>query len=367
MIKRKFIWFYLLLAVVIMAVGCAEGDSEATDETVKIPVTISKAEAGVVRESFLALGSIEPQISISIDAGGNGTVEKLYVETGDREEAGDKLFLLDADNLERNFNTTESQLRTIRDNLYIQFLDLQETLSNQELLYTEGAISKIQLDQTRVLWEQLRRQYLDASTAYDNQVKNIQEGIDDRTAVSPISGKIAVIFIKENETINGSVAMKIIDDDFVVAIASVTSEQINKMVIGGSAVIYPDGKLLGSTEGQVSRFNELPDDGTGLYEVEVEIANQEHKLRSGEYVEIDFIIDERDALMIPKQAVRTFGENQVVFVIVDGRAQQRVVDLGTEQGEMIEVIEGLTEEDQVVVKGAGYLREGSEVLILTAK
>jgi RND family efflux transporter MFP subunit len=356
-----------LVVVLILGVGCAKTETEITDETIKIPITIEEVTNGVVQETFLALGSIEPQISIAIDTGGMGKVEEIYVKVGDRIKAGDKLFSLDADNLKLNYNTTESQLRTIRDNLFVQYLDVKETFDNQEVLFSQGAIAKAQLDQTSLLYEQLRRQYLDASTAYENQVKNIQDGIDDRTVTSPISGKVAIVYIKQNEAIIGNVAMEIIDDEFVVAISAVTSEQINRMVLGNAALIYPDGKMLQASEGQVARFNELPNDATGLYEVEIELDNHDHRLRSGEYVEIDFIMEKRESILISKAAIRKIGENQVVYIVENDRAVQRVISLGVEQGEMIEVKDGLNSGEIIAIKGAGYLRDGSNVLIVTEK
>jgi RND family efflux transporter MFP subunit len=361
--KKIILSVIVLILIASLLVACS-GESvidEALQE--RLPITSESVEKHMVKETFLSLGRISPIISIAID-GAQGIVESIEVEPGQRVEKGDVLFKLDKDSLEYNFNTTESQLRTIRDNLYLQYSDLTETLENQKALYNQGAISRSQLDQTQTLFEQTRKQYLDAVTAYDNQVDNIQSGIDDRTVVSPISGKVAIIYIKENENVGNQVAMEIIDDESVVAVAEVNANRINRLSIGQTAIVYPDGNMDNEVMGKVVRFNELPDSATGLYEVEIEIDNEEHRLRSGEYVEIDFIVDERESITVSKSAVRRVGENDIVFVIEDGKAYAKVIEMGITQGDQVEILSGIEEGMFVALRGNAYLSDGVEVTVV---
>jgi multidrug efflux pump subunit AcrA (membrane-fusion protein) len=53
---------------------------------------------------------------------------------------------------------------------------------------------------------------------------------------------------------------------------------------------------------------------------------------------------------------------RVVYVVANGEAVRRPVEIGIENGSIVEVLNGLDEDDQIVVTGQGSLRDGSRVL-----
>ena len=66
-------------------------------------------------------------------------------------------------------------------------------------------------------------------------------------------------------------------------------------------------------------------------------------------------------ILVPQSAVREEGGSQVVFVYRDGRVERRAVRLGQTRGTDHEVIAGLSDGEQIVVKGLEGLRDGSRV------
>ena len=67
--------------------------------------------------------------------------------------------------------------------------------------------------------------------------------------------------------------------------------------------------------------------------------------------------------LIPSDAVRRENEAPVVYLVRDGRLERRAVSLGRQQGADVEVVAGLTEGDQVVLRGPQELRDGRAVTI----
>jgi membrane fusion protein (multidrug efflux system) len=72
---------------------------------------------------------------------------------------------------------------------------------------------------------------------------------------------------------------------------------------------------------------------------------------------------EGDALMLPEEAIVPENERHYVFIVADGRAQKREVTIGRRRPGEVEILEGLTSEDRVVVEGTLNVRDGGPVRI----
>jgi len=70
---------------------------------------------------------------------------------------------------------------------------------------------------------------------------------------------------------------------------------------------------------------------------------------------------ERSRLIVPAAAVRTDGEQSVVFVIRDDRVERRAVALGSSDGDRVEIVSGLRDGEQIVVDGPKTLTDGDRV------
>ena len=69
----------------------------------------------------------------------------------------------------------------------------------------------------------------------------------------------------------------------------------------------------------------------------------------------------RPRLLVPKGAVRTVDGTAIVFVVRGERAERRAVKTGANDGDLIEVVSGLTAGDRVVTDGAATLTDGARV------
>jgi len=76
--------------------------------------------------------------------------------------------------------------------------------------------------------------------------------------------------------------------------------------------------------------------------------------------------DERQAILVPEQAIVPQGDDQFVYRVVDGKATRAKVDLGQRRDGRVEVRSGLAAKDVVVTAGQIKLREGQPVTIVSA-
>ena len=74
-----------------------------------------------------------------------------------------------------------------------------------------------------------------------------------------------------------------------------------------------------------------------------------------------------NALVIPADAVVEEDEQATVYVVADGEVSRRIVEVGIESGDVVEILNGLAEDEAVVVVGHTGLRDGSKVLASTGQ
>ena len=367
--KRKLLLIpiFILFSLILMACGSNEASQEAIEESIEeksIPITVVKIKENDLNETFLSLGRIEAKTSVTVETGGTGLVESMYVKAGDLVAKDQVLFNLDQEDIQADLTIVESQLRTNRDNLKKQLIDMEEKVRQNQTLYNNQAISKSVLDQSIISLEQVKNQYNDALISYNTRINSLRGDLESRKVKSPIDGRVAAVYIEENESVQNQAAVEIINDEEVIAIADVTANQINQLKINGPVIVYPDGNIVNECLGNIVRFNEIPKDSRGLYEVEVLICNEEKTLKTGQYIEAYFIVDQRRALMIPKSTVKKVGEDSVVYVIENNIATEKIVKLGITQNEEVEILEGLKAGEVIALRGSSYLKNGDLIKVV---
>jgi HlyD family secretion protein len=101
--------------------------------------------------------------------------------------------------------------------------------------------------------------------------------------------------------------------------------------------------------------------------VEIDVPNDEGRLRSGMYATVTIQLDERPAgIVIPVTAVVRDGTATFCCVVRDGKIERRPVELGLRSGSFVEVRSGLDENMPIVVKQPELFRDGQEVRIAAA-
>jgi membrane fusion protein (multidrug efflux system) len=119
-----------------------------------------------------------------------------------------------------------------------------------------------------------------------------------------------------------------------------------------------------SFTGKVYAVNPLLDAAGRAVVIRAIVDNPDKSLRPGMFARVKLITrDQRDALVIPEQAIVPQGDEQYVFRVVDGKASRVKVDIGQRRDAKVEVLKGLAANDVVVTAGQLKLRDGMPVTI----
>jgi membrane fusion protein (multidrug efflux system) len=96
--------------------------------------------------------------------------------------------------------------------------------------------------------------------------------------------------------------------------------------------------------------------------VTIRAPNQDRRLKPGMYARIRLVLEERQEVpLVPDEALMAYEDGLHVFVVNDETIHTRPVRIGLEEGNLNQVLEGLSPGERVVVRGQQMVREGMKV------
>jgi membrane fusion protein (multidrug efflux system) len=139
---------------------------------------------------------------------------------------------------------------------------------------------------------------------------------------------------------------------------------LQQVQVGQSLTVTLDALPGKSYEGRVFALNPLVDAAGRSIVIRALVRNPDTALRPGMFARVSLITrDEKNALVVPEQAIVPQGEEQFVFRIVDGKAARAKVEVGLRRDSKVEILKGLAPTDTVVTAGQLKLRDGMRVAI----
>jgi cobalt-zinc-cadmium efflux system membrane fusion protein len=179
----------------------------------------------------------------------------------------------------------------------------------------------------------------------------------DLAAVFSLNSPIAGTVIERNATVGASVGtdanlFKIIDLSRVWIDANVFEKDLARVRMGQEVKVNVPA-LPGSTyTGRVILIDSVVDPETRTIKVRTEVANPDSRLKPDMFANVEIVTDlNRSAISIPQTAVLNDGGKTVVFVAEGNGYQKREVHTGIQNGDRLEIVEGLSAGEKVVVKG----------------
>ncbi len=135
-------------------------------------------------------------------------------------------------------------------------------------------------------------------------------------------------------------------------------------VRAGITRVTLSGPALKSTRQTITRSTDSLDVATRTLPVEIELSNPGHRLSPGMAVDASVELERRsDVLALPVEAVLRERKGPAVFIVESGKAKKLSVRTGFQGPEWVEILEGLSGQEQVVVRGNQSLKNGAAVEI----
>jgi len=260
-------------------------------------------------------------------------------------------------------------------------LDLAEkNLRRSEKLIESGDISRSVYDQQRAQRDQLKEQYeaalslarqnnaavLTARANVANAESQLNLAIRSQSyanVYSPIDGYVAERPADLGEYVSTTTKVATIVKTNPLRVRIDIPEQAIPTVSVGQSVsvttsAWPDRNF----SGRIARISPNVTPTSRTLTVEAEVENNNNALKPGQFATIR-ILQARaaPAVLVPARAVRTESGTSRVFVIKDGKAQERQVQLGQTEGDLIEIKNGVAENENVATSNVEQLSDGLTV------
>jgi membrane fusion protein (multidrug efflux system) len=342
----------ILLGILLLA-GCG-GQDQGADTEIVVPVTVEEVKAGPIEEFILSTGTVYSTQESLQKSEMTGYYEILKnpktgqpFRLGDFVDEGQAIIRLNDEEHETNVKLASQKL-----NLDIS----KQEYEKQQSLYEKGGVTLRDLKNAELA-------YVNAKYAYANALIQIAK----MTISAPFYGVIVDMpyYTQGTRITSGSDMVKIMNYSKLYMEANLPAKELPR-IIGGQMVrvmnyTLPDDTLMG----QITQVSPAINPDTRAFKASLVVSNPDWLLRPGMFVKAELIVARRDsALVIPKNVILSKQRGKTVFIAERGAAQERVVVTGLENPDKIEVVEGLSANDRLIVKGFETLRNRSKVKII---
>jgi len=309
----------------------------------KILVQADTIENKSLDRHFNYTGTFAPVREVMLVPQIAGEVTGIYFNEGDFVKAGKRLVQVDDELLQTQFGSAE-----------VNYLIAKRNLERYEKSSEGGGVSAIQLD--------TYRQNLKSA---ESQWKQLAKQIELCSIEAPFSGTITYRNAELGSLAGGTAVARVTDLSSVKLEITVPEKEIHLFKTGQTASIRTDVFPLRAFTGTIEYVADRGDEAHN-YVVRITVKNndQENLLKAGMYGTAVLKKGKGSALAISRAALIGSAKNPQVFVVVDGKAVLRSIEVGQSAGETVEVVNGLQAGDIVVLSGHINLAEGSPVEVV---
>jgi len=337
-------------------------------------------------------GTLEPPPGGELRASDAGAVAELYVRSGDRVRIGAALLRLANDELSKEALDARSEALRLESERSAASADAAE-LERQEQhasrvfeadkrLLASGAIAKMTYEQDELAWQQARdklraaRARLAALEGAEGasgsrialarkSAEDLERRVAAMTVRAPADGLVYGLPRRVGEAVAaGQVVANVIDPAHRRLRARVDQPDLPQTAVGQKILVTFDGLPREKWEGQVTFVDPGLRDvgGREVGEVLGEVADPRALLPSNAAVEVQIVTGEKaGALVVPRASLIRDGERRFVYVLDQGRARRREVQVGLLGLTEAEILSGVGEKDTVILPGSVTLSEGLRV------
>ncbi len=370
---RKLLVTFGVVGVVILVLslflfgsfrGNGENNGQGALKTVKV-------ERGDLVQIVSATGTVNPVAMVLVGTQVSGTIKHLYVDFNSPVKEGQVIAQIDP-------ALFESQVEQARANLLAanqkraetSLADARRTLERNRALFAKDLIARSELDTAETNYQTALAQ-VSAAKAQVNQAQAALKSAETNLRYTKILSPVDGVVVSRNVDVGQTVAASFQTPTLFTIAQDLTKMQINtnvaeadigKVSVGQRVEFSVDAYPEEVFSGVVSQVRLAPINVQNVvtYDVVVRVENEALKLKPGMTANVSIITAEKkNVLKIPNSALRvklsrgnegTTVQGRTVWVVEKGEPRMVRVALGMSDGSVTEVLEGLSEGQEVVVE-----------------
>lgn len=387
---------HIIMLLALLVAACEKKQEAATEK----PAVVSGISTEMVSNSaqsdyYEAVGTVRAKTNTVLSSKVVGSITALHAREGDRVRAGQTLIEIDnrdarsqvskaqagvreaqtgTDEVDKNIRAAESAKAAAEANKALaestlkryQVLRDRKSVSPQEFdeVETKAKIASVEVERAERMLQSLKARKnmvlarIDSAKA-DVDVAQVQVGY--ARVTSPINGVVVTKHAEVGSLAAPGTPLLTIEDNNYRLEAAVEESQLRNIRLGATALVTIDALGQEEMSGRVVEIVPTADPASRSYTVKIEIPSKS-LLRSGLFGKARFVSGERQALTIPNKAIVQRGQLSYVYVVdSSGIARMRLITIGKQTGERVEILSGLGDGERIVSDGTTLNKEGVKV------
>ena len=336
----------LATALALLLAGCGGGDDAqggpggAMFRGGPPPVVTEEVLLGDITDNYTALATARANEAIDVTPRISSVVSAIHFEEGQSVSSGEVLVELDSREIRADLDLAEANLRERR-----------SRYGRLETLAASQVVSEVELEEI-----QAQLQVAEA------QVNSARARLEDTVIRAPFSGEVGLRRISVGGLVQPNTVITTLDDTAVMKLEfSVPEEYLSVMREGlgieATAAAWPGRAFTGAVTSVDSRVDPM----TRSLAVVALMPNEDRALKPGMFLQVDISRRRENVVLAPEAALVPRQGRQFVYVVEEGRAEERQVSLGSRRPGQVEILDGLQPGEQIVTQGVQRIRDGLPV------
>ncbi len=325
------------------APGKAGGGTAAGDPPGEVSVEAVRITTVPMPQTITAVGSLRSDESITVRPEVAGRISAIQFNEGQRVSKGATLVRLDPS---------------------INAADVQQARANLKLAQSKFDRA-VDLAKSNFISGQARDEAENNLRVAEAALQLAEAKLAKTEIKAPFSGIIGLRVVSVGDYVKeGSDVVNLESIDPLKVDFRIPEIYLKQVQVGQMLQISLDALPGRTYEGKVFAINPLIDAAGRAIVIRAIVHNADTALRPGMFARVRLITrEERNALVLPEQAVVPQGEDQYVYRVFDGKAVRTSVGVGQRRDGRVEIVKGLVAGDIVVTAGQLKLRDGTRVTV----
>lgn len=307
------------------------------------PVKTVRIEFTNQKTNISTTGFLESTTDLIVLSETQGRILEIYKKKGDQIKEGDIIAKVDDELMQAQFTAAQAS-----------YEQLKKEVERFTTLCKQNAVTSQKLEEIKLNMANAKANYISSRRQLTNtKIK------------APVSGFIENEFIEVGQFIGGGTQICNIININNLILKIPVSEYDYQFIKAGlkatiSSVIYPQK----SFSGQLTFIGKKAGYGN-TFDTEIKVNNTENLLKAGMFVNVN-INQEHDSqsIYVPRRAINGSLKDAYVFVVNNEVTEKRPVTTGKLKNEMVEVVNGLRENDELIIEGNYNLYDGAKIKVM---
>lgn len=334
--------------------GCKKKETKITGEKV-VNVHAQAAQKNSLRPYVETIGTLNPCEEVIISAEVDGILKDVMVDEGTMVSKGQVLAFIDDIDYKLEVKMADAALRQAEATLSNTRLEYQR----KDALFKEQLVTQQQFDDvsTRLFLAEAEIERAKATLSL------AREKLRKTKVYSPLAGVIKQKKVSAGDYVkNGTNLFVIIQTNPIKLNFTVIEKDVGKLKKGQDVTFRVDAFPNREFKGKVNIVYPSLEERTRTLQVEALAHNPHELLKPSFFAHVTLYTGAaKDTIVVPITSLIYEADKIKVFIVEGDRAKEKMVRLGSKYGEMMEIVEGLSEGEQVVVVGQQNLSEGVKV------